>query len=370
MLRLSGLHQVPTSLAVAAIAFLSAPQLPTLAQFPDASLTPAPALDGLPNATADPVEQAARPQVRPSSYLLGAGDEIAITVFGYEEYTGSQVILPDGTLTLPIIGIFTAAGRTPTLLAQELTAALSPYLVDPVVTVSLVSLRPIIVNVAGEVQRPGPVQLRSVTTNNNNNVAGLQVSLDAAPNLSSALLEAGGVTHDADIRQVMLRRALPNGESTTLQINLWDSIWSDAPPENLVLQDGDSIFVPTVAEGDMLDRRLLARSRLAPSTVRVRVVGEVTRPGEVDVPPNSSISSAVAIAGGPTEDARLSQVAFIRLNGSNEVDRQMIDLRDLSDNFQVQEGDVIMVPKRTTSSFLDFAGRILTPFSLFFNLFN
>jgi polysaccharide export outer membrane protein len=306
-----------------------------------------------------------------ASYRLGAGDQIEITVFGYEEYTGSKVILPDGTITLPIVGAVLAAGQTPDQLAQDLTAQLQPYLVDPVVTVSLSTLRPVIVNVAGEVQRPGPVQLRSLTTVAAvNNSATSSTSLNGVPTISSALIEAVGITQNADIRQVTLRRTLPGEEESTITINLWDALWSENAPEDLILQDGDSILVPRLTANDSIDRRLIARSSLSPSTVRVRVVGEVTRPGEVQVPPNSSLSSAVAIAGGPTEDAKLSEVAFVRLNEQGVVERQTVDLRNLVDEYQVQEGDVIVVPQTGTSSVLEFIGRIANPFNFIFGLFD
>jgi polysaccharide export outer membrane protein len=99
-------------------------------------------------------------------------------------------------------------------------------------------------------------------------------------------------------------------------------------------------------------------------------VGEVNAPGEVQVPPNSSISSAVAIAGGPTEDARLREVAFVRLDESGEISRETIDLRNLTDSYQVQEGDVVIVPKRGSSSLIDLAGRVLSPLNVLLNLFD
>ncbi|NJL19642.1 MAG: hypothetical protein HC895_00575 [Leptolyngbyaceae cyanobacterium SM1_3_5] len=97
----------------------------------------------------------------PSNYVLGSGDQITVTVFGYPEYTGSQTILPDGTIALPLVGSIAATGQTTESLTREITARLDSLLVDPVVTISLTTLRPVVVNVAGEVQRPGPIQLRS-----------------------------------------------------------------------------------------------------------------------------------------------------------------------------------------------------------------
>lgn len=302
-----------------------------------------------------------------ASYLLGPGDRIEVSVYGYEEYTGPTSVLPDGTLTLPIIGKVPAAGRTTDQLAQDLTVALNQVLVNPSVSVTLDALRPVIVNVSGQVYRPGPLQLQGATRiGNNQNGEGTSY---APPSVSQAIIQAGGVTRTADVRDVVVVRSLPNGQTVRTQINLWDSLGSETLPQDLLLRDGDLVFIPQLAAGETLDSRLLASSSLSPETVRVRVVGEVTSPGEVPVPPNSSLSSAVAIAGGPTDDARLSQVAFIRRQENGEVLQEVVDLSNLVDDYQVQDGDVVVVPKTNTGSVLDFAQRLLGPLGFFLNVF-
>ncbi|PSB21100.1 polysaccharide export protein [filamentous cyanobacterium CCP1] len=292
------------------------------------------------------------PQQLPSDYLLGPGDEVEITVFGYEEYTGRKVILPDGTISLSLIGSIEAEGQTTDELAEELTTQLETLLVNPVVTVNLTTLRPVVVQVSGEVMRPGPLQLSEGIT------------------LSAALVQSGGITQNADVRQVIIRRNAPNGEASTITVNLWDALSSDDAYANPILRSGDSVYIPRLTADATVDRRLLSQSSLAPQSVRVRVVGEVNSPGEIEVSPNSSISSAVAIAGGPTEDARLSQVAFVRMNESGQIERQVVDLRDLIDNYQVQEGDVVIVPRQRSSSFLNVASRfVINPLASVINLF-
>ncbi len=303
------------------------------------------------------------------TYVLGPGDNLDITVFDYTEFTGPKVVLPDGTITLPLIGAVTVTGKTTEQLAQELSRRLQIYLVNPVVTVSLVNLRPVVVNVSGEVQRPGPVQLRGLTSARANMGDNASPG-DSAPTVATAIALAGGITREADIRQVVIRRAGGAGGAASTTVNLWDSIQSDVPPSALVLQDGDAVYIPRLAAGAAVDPRLTARSSYAPATVRVRVVGEVVRPGEVQVPPNSSLSSAVAIAGGPTEDARLSQVAFVRMDADGRISRQTVDLRNLTDTFQVQDGDVIIVPKKGSATALDTVGRLLPPFGFLLNLIN
>ena len=304
-----------------------------------------------------------------SRYVLGPGDQIEVEVFGFEELTGPKVVLPDGTITLSLIGEVQAAGRTVQQLTDDIYAQLNTVLVDPAVTVSLSTLRPVVVTIAGEVQRPGPIQLRSLTRADSDSSAPA-ASLDAVPILSSALMEAGGVTSYADIRRVQVRRSLPGGEVMEATINLWDAIWSENTPEDPILQDGDAVFVPRITEGDPLDRRLLARSSLSPDTIQVRVVGEVTAPGEIPVSPDSTISSAVASAGGPTEDASLRRVELVRLTEDGTIDRQRVDLRNLVDDFQVEEGDVVFVPKRREFAAVDIFTRFFGPFSALFNFIN
>jgi polysaccharide biosynthesis/export protein len=312
-----------------------------------------------PGATANPAPSLYTP------YLLGAGDQLQITVLGFDEYTGVVVVLPDGTVTVPLAGSIPAAGRTADQLAKDVQTRLEKYLVDPIVTVSTSVLRPVTVNVAGEVHRPGSVQLRSLSEEARPEMTSREQQ--PAPTLTTALTEAGGITQFADLRQVQVRRANPNAQPITL--NLWDSITSNSPAVNVMLQDGDSIYIPRLQAGQQLDRRLIARSSYAPETVRVRVVGQVNAPGEILVRPNSSLSGAVASAGGPTDDARLSRVLFVRLGETGQIERQQVDLRKLSDEYQIQDGDVIIVPKRGSSSFLDVAGRVLSPLNLLRGLF-
>ncbi|HBE18538.1 MAG TPA: polysaccharide export protein [Cyanobacteria bacterium UBA11159] len=302
-----------------------------------------------------------------SGYILGPGDQIQITVFDYDEFNGSKVILPDGTIAFPLVGSVMAANRTIPDLTREVTIRLKKWVTNPLVAIALTKPRPLRINVAGEVQRPGPLQLSSETVFLNN--AGAGTINSRSPTVSGALLGAGGVTRNADLRRVVLKRYSPTGNHPTIIINLWDAVVSENVAPDPVLQDGDSIFVPRLEEGESLDRRLLSRSSIAPTTVRVRVVGEVKKPGELEVTPNSSLSSAVAIAGGPTDKAKLSHVQFIRLKDDGTIEQQVVDLTDLNDIYQIQDGDVILVPKSRTSTGLDFAINLVNPLNFLVNLY-
>ena len=311
-------------------------------------------------------------KAEPTQYYIGPGDELKITVVGYPEYTGAQVVLSDGTIALPLVGNVIAADQTPAQLTKTLTNQLNKYLVNPVVAVNVSTLRPITINVSGEVQHPGPIQLSSVTTGTGATPGATSagtISLQR-PTVTTALLQAGGITREADLRKVVLKRFAPNQNAAIepISINLWDAITTDAPARDLVLQDGDTLFIPKLAANDT-DKLLMARSSIAPRTIRVKVVGEVKKPGEVLVPPDGSLSSAIAIAGGPTEKAKLKEVSFIRISDSGKAEQKTLDLRNLSDTIQVQDGDVILVPQTVADRNLGIANQASGPLGLILRLF-
>jgi len=304
-----------------------------------------------------------------TSYLLGPGDQVSLSVLGYDDFTNLpptgptapqarlvQDILPDGTISIPLVGSVRAAGQTLDSLTQEVTTKLKTYLVSPVVSLSLVNLRPVRVIVSGQVERPGPIQLANLSNTRD------RAETTTAPTLTSAIAAAGGVSREADLRSVTLKRILSDGQIKTVTFNLWEIIALETGPQvPVILRDGDAIFVPKLETGTPVDSRLIAKSSLAPATVRVRVVGEVKAPGIITVRPDSSIASAIAAAGGPTVDAKLSNTEFVRMNENGKIEVKKINLHGLSDNTQIQEGDVIFVPRTTFASVLDYLGRLAAP---------
>lgn len=357
--------------------FSGAAKLPTLQPL-DTTISAAPASVAPSSFSEPPIastrvpfsQRPGRP-VDPVNYYIGPGDEVAITVVGYPEYTTNRSVLSDGTIALPLIGDVLAADRTPTELSNELTRRLNQVLVNPAVTINVSSQRPVTVNIGGAVQRPGPVQLRNLRPTGDitqgSNISGV-VSLQR-PTVTAALLEAGGITREADLAQVQLRRYAPDRNLPPVMLNLWDAIGGTRPNRDLTLQDGDTLYVPKLADPSSVDAKLMAQSSFAPRTVRVKVVGEVVRPGEVGVPPDGTISSAIAIAGGPTTSARMKEVRFVRRLADGRVEEKKLDLNQLSDEIQIQDGDVVFVPKTAGDKGVDLANRVVNPIGLLLRLF-
>ncbi|MEA5449353.1 polysaccharide biosynthesis/export family protein [Leptolyngbya sp. CCNP1308] len=314
-----------------------------------------------------------------SDYLLGPGDQISMDIIGYEAFdwaSSQRFVLSDGSIRLPLVGTVVAAGKTLEALEIEVRSLLSRELVSPRVDMSLTVLRPVVVNVVGDVYRPGPVQLGSLTQAQTNIASGNSLTTTTTtPTLTAALAAAGGIRRTADIRQVVVKRRIASGETRDYAINLWSALIGQDNLGVLVMFDGDVVYVPKADTATEIDQALLASSSIAPTNVRVRVIGEgVVNPGEVQVQPNSSISGAIAAAGGPNADAALGDVRLVRLSSSGQVEDQQVDLSSLVDSYQIQDGDVILVPKRGYLVGIDNINRalgpILSPLSGFLGILN
>jgi protein involved in polysaccharide export with SLBB domain len=78
-----------------------------------------------------------------SSYNLGAGDRIRISIFNQQDLTGDYALDGKGRFSMPLIGSLDADGLTPTQLENLLVSKLKPdYLVNPRIYVQVINYRP------------------------------------------------------------------------------------------------------------------------------------------------------------------------------------------------------------------------------------
>src|SRR5580704_5968903 len=89
-----------------------------------------------------------------AAYHLDAGDKLRVVVYGQEGLTNTYAIDAGDSITMPLIGLVPARGRTPAGLAAEITAKLRNGDVrEPSVAVEIESYRPFFI--LGEVAAPG-----------------------------------------------------------------------------------------------------------------------------------------------------------------------------------------------------------------------
>jgi polysaccharide export outer membrane protein len=145
-------------------------------------------------------------------YVLGAGDQVRITVYGQDNLTNLYAVDQAGNVAFPLIGSVVAKGRTSTQLEGDISKRLRDgYLRSPDVSVEVAQYRPIFV--MGEVGASG------------------QYSYVPGMTVQKAIAVAGGFSPRALQDTVDVTREL-NGKVVTAQVNTSDPVLP-----------GDSIYV-------------------------------------------------------------------------------------------------------------------------------
>ena len=349
----------PCALALMMTALVA---LPTCAETPHAET---PQVE-MPASLDSPADFASLPDAIAEDYILGAGDLIELEIFNVPEHSGNERVLVDGSISLDWIGNVEVEGLTLDETADAIAIAYAAYLKNPIITVSLITPRPLQVSVAGAVNRPGSYQVDFAGEN------GSDVEAERRwPTLTKVLQQAGGITQLADVRQVTVERTIGRDGVQTIQVDLWDLISSGDLDEDLTLRDGDVIFVPTVAQVNPNEAGQLASASFSPDTVRVNVVGEVNSPGVVEVPPNTPLNQALLAAGGFNNSrAQTGSVDLVRLNPDGSVSQREIAV-DFNQGINEETNpilypdDVVVVKPSSNAQFSDSADGILTTLGLF-----
>lgn len=121
-------------------------------------------------------------------YKLDSGDKVRVTVYGEQSINGEYSVGPNGDIAFPLIGNVIAKGHTIDELNGMISQKLSSgYLLDPRVTIEVLSYRPYYI--LGEVSRPG------------------QYPYASALSVDQAIATAGGYTYRASKSKVFVRRA-------------------------------------------------------------------------------------------------------------------------------------------------------------------
>lgn len=158
-------------------------------------------------------------------YKLNPGDQLEVSVWNEEALQRAITVLPDGKVSLPLVGHVMAAGRTAAQLEELITSKLSNFIAEPEVNVSVTSTSGNIVFVVGQVNQPGPyVMTRSTTA-------------------IQALAMAGGLTEFASGNSIkIIRKREQSG--LTLKVRYSDLQKGSNLSTNHVLMSGDVIVVP------------------------------------------------------------------------------------------------------------------------------
>jgi polysaccharide export outer membrane protein len=223
-----------------------APKPPRASQTgaPAGAPTAAPGATNVPPATATaatPVPPAA-PEESLSSfdrdaltaeYRIAPGDVLQVFVWREPDLSRELRVRPDGYVSVPLLGDLFAVSKTPKRLAAEFAQALSQYVNNPVVTVTLGSSSILRFYVLGKVNKPGEFPLIGRTT------------------VTQALALAGGFLDYAKPEEIKILRqelTVAQGRARThelvVPVNYKAISQGQSLQQNIALKPGDVVMVP------------------------------------------------------------------------------------------------------------------------------
>lgn len=218
----------------------------------------------------EPVMNIATPQ----NYHLGPGDAVYIDIYGASQKSIQATVSPDGFVTIEGYGPVQVSGLTVAQANARIKSQLGQRYSSSQIRLSVGQTRTIMVNVMGEVKKPGTYTLSAFAT------------------VFHALHMAGGVTDLGTLRNIKVYR---NNQLITV-VDVYDYMLNGKLSGNVKLADNDVIAVGTY---DCL----------------VNITGKVKRPMFYEMKRNESVGTLLRYAGGFTGDAYTKSVRMVRKTG-------------------------------------------------------
>jgi polysaccharide export outer membrane protein len=158
-------------------------------------------------------------------YRLNPGDVLSISVWNEEALNQDVMILPDGTISFPLVGILTVSNQTPEQVRDQLKEQLSRLIPDPEINLTVRTVDGNNIFIIGKVNQPGRFTMNSPT------------------DVVQALSLAGGFTPYAETDSIQILRR--TGEKQNIiRFDYTKIADGEALETNILLQSGDTIVVP------------------------------------------------------------------------------------------------------------------------------
>jgi polysaccharide biosynthesis/export protein len=244
--------------------------------------------------------------------VLARGDILDIQVYPEANLAQQVTIASDGSISLALVGRLVVAGMTITQTQDAIAKDLTRYLRHPIVSVGLHTQAQYTVLVLGDVKTPGQylVAPGAHVTDAIAAAGGLNPIMGAYP---EARVSVGN-----DVRDVSLEALFRRGEVT----------------QNLPLSTGAAVYVP------------------GPVVFRVRVLGAVDHPGDIELNAGDRLAVAIAKAGdSPNLNSDLNHIRVTHTSADGKIQVTEANLYktlkdgDLSSDLALSNNDVVYVPE-------------------------
>ena len=234
----------------------------------------------------------------PENYKLGPGDEISISIWGFNEFSETLEVDSRGYISPSSYGRIYVKGLTFKNMRSLLKNKFSKFfdMQNSEIDVSLSYSKVITINIVGEVYNPGSYVIPSINTAFN------------------ALISSNGPTQIGTVRNIYIKR---NGK-TVDSLDVYKFLFDPEKSHDIYLQDGDYLFVP-------------------PAKNLIEISGAVNRPYTYEAKDNESVSEMIRYAGGFSAKAYRDIITLKRLDyndmrvfdvHSNDFDSELVDNGD------------------------------------------
>jgi protein involved in polysaccharide export with SLBB domain len=217
----------------------------------------------------------------PVDYIFGPDDEVRIDIWGAAEAEYRLTIDADGNIRIPNVGPVQIGGLSYPEARERIIRNLqrvysglrlnNPEEGNTFADVSLGNVRSINVSMIGEVRQPGTYTVSSLAT------------------VFNMLYAAGGPNRSGSWRNVQVIR----GDTVIREFDLYDLIVHANQSDNIRLKDQDIIKIP-------------------PYINRVRLHGEVKRPGIFEMKEGETLADLIEFTGGFSEKAYKERIVLHR----------------------------------------------------------
>ena len=254
-------------------------------------------------------------------YKIGPGDVLEITFWEGNTSTRQDLLVrPNGRISFGLLENLKVSGLTAGELDSLMSSKLEQFFKRPRVDVRVKQHNSKAVRLLG-----------ALAKSSSQGTGAGEYKLQGKSTVLEMITAVGGPTADADLKSVRIRRK--DGE--TVSLNLYKTIIQGDLSQDMVLNDGDLIYVPTLSK----------------EANRVFVFGEVQKPGAYTFSGSEMrLIDAISEAGGTTPFAYRTDTKVVRGDITQpeilSADlARLIERGDWSQNLLLASGDMVYVPR-------------------------
>ena len=255
--------------------------------------------------------------VNPTPYEIHPGDSFAMSVYNQPSLSSSFIIAPDGTASLPLVGLIKLSGLNLEDATNLIEKKLTRYLKSPIVSLAPQGVSGYYFTIAGRVMKPG----------------NYTVSLGQTRLLDAISLSGGferGSFHGDTVELADLDNAYIKRDGKKLPVDFKKLVYEGDSLNNIPVLNGDYIYVPSTMSGYII------------------FLGEVGSNSYVGFTEGMTLLQGLSYVGGLRTETYSSYIRVIRGGKENTVVYTInIDkiLKGKMKDFELSANDIIYVPQ-------------------------